>query len=362
MKIKRLLLISTILIIAFTTTIGIYTYTQMNKIKNVKISKKNEDLGIDIIPETNGDEAYRIDGFSEVNTIIKSNKLSQYKSPDLKDEKYISEVKSIALFGVDVGRDKYDVPHSDSIIIVTIDPERNKIKLSSIMRDTYVKIKGHGKSKISDAYALGGPQLAIRTINENFGLNVRDYATVNFFTLEKVIDTFGGVTLDVKAAELDELNFRVVESAELQNKKPTLINRSGLQTLNGIQAVAYCRIRKVGSGDFERTSRQRVVLRELIKKAQSFDIIKFHLVTSQVFPSIQTSLSTKDIIKLGSQILVSGISEVEQQRFPLDGYCRGEIIGGVWYLAPKPSISATKEHIVKYIFEDIKPVSKKPLF
>ena len=78
--------------------------------------------------------------------------------------------------------------------------------MSSIMRDTYVKVKGHGETKITHAYAYGGPELAIRTLNENFNLDIRNYVTVDFFNLEKIIDAMGGVTIDVKQDEIGFTN------------------------------------------------------------------------------------------------------------------------------------------------------------
>jgi LCP family protein required for cell wall assembly len=344
MKVKKVLFTIALLLIAFATTTGIYAYSQINKIKNVKISKTDEDLGINI--KSKAIEA-------DPGTI---------RLDYVNNESYSSEIRSIALFGIDVGRDKYDVAHSDSIIIATIDPQRKKIKLSSIMRDTYVPIKGHSKRKIADAYALGGPQLALRTLNENFGLNIRDYVTVDFFTLEKAIDVLGGVAVNIKAAELKELNYRITETAKLQNKAPTLLSHEGTQNLNGIQAVAYCRIRKVGSGDFERTSRQRIVLSELINKAQCSGIVKYHFLASEVFPLIETSLPNPDILRLGRQVITTGMTNVEQQRFPLDGYCKGQVIEKAWYLVPKPSIEATRDQIRKYIYKDVTPVGKAPLF
>lgn len=353
MKAKKILFILALLLIAFATTTGIYAYSQISKIKNVKISRTDEDLGINI-------KLQEIE--TEPNQAAPSLPPKEYTKIESIKESYSSQIKSIALFGTDAGRDKYDVPHSDSIIIATIDPQRKKIKLTSIMRDTNVYIKGHGKRKICDAYALGGPQLALRTINENFGLSVRDYATVNFFTLEKAIDILGGVTVDIKPGELRELNYRVEEAAGLQKKAPVLLKNAGVQNLNGIQAVAYCRIRKIGGGDFERTSRQRVVLSKLIDKVQSSGVMKYHFLASEIFPLVETSLSNSDILKLGRQVITTGIDNVEQQRFPLDGYCKGEMIKGVWYLTLKPNAQTTREQMANYIYKDVKPIPKAPLF
>jgi len=325
---KRIIVLLISIILSFTAVVLGYVYYQLNKIKTVDISKKAEDLGI--------------------------------KNPTAIDNSG-EEIINVALFGVDVGRDKNDPPHSDSIIIATLDKKHNKLKLTSIMRDSYVEIKGHGKTKINEAYTYGGPQLAIRTINENFNLNIRNYVTVNFFGLEKLIDELEGVTVDIKDYELKEINTWVKEVAELEKKEPVLVKHTGVQTLTGGQAVAYCRLRHVGNGDFERTDRQRRVLDELFQKVKSAGVTKYPGIVSELFPMIETSFTKTEILSLGTKILAS-VSRVEQQRFPLDGYCKGEIINDVWYLVPKPDLIDTERQLHDYIFEDIKPVAKEPLF
>ena len=116
---------------------------------------------------------------------------------------------------------------SDSIIILSIDEMHKKIKMSSIMRDTYVKVKGHGETKITHAYAYGGPQLAIRTLNENFNLDIRNYVTVDFFNLEKIINAIGGVSIDVKQNEVSLINGYMIETAKIEKKSISTIANSG---------------------------------------------------------------------------------------------------------------------------------------
>src|SRR5690606_34920231 len=111
----------------------------------------------------------------------------------------------IAFFGVD-RRSTSDFGNSDVIMIISIDPITNKIKLSSIMRDTYVKIYARGKNKINAAYFEGGPQLAIRTLNENFDLAIKEYITVDLFGSAKIIQALGGVEIDVKQEEIKFIN------------------------------------------------------------------------------------------------------------------------------------------------------------
>jgi len=113
--------------------------------------------------------------------------------------------------------------------------------------------------------------------------------------------------------------------------------------------LAYSRIRKVGSGDYERTGRQRRVLDAIIKKVNSSGTLKFPVIAAAILPFVETSMSRTDILKTGIYILNSGINNVEQQRFPMDGYCRGKIINDVWYLVT--DIENTKKQMRNFIYE-----------
>jgi LCP family protein required for cell wall assembly len=306
---------------------SIYLYYGLQKIHRVVIPQNNEELG------------------------IKPQALVQKES----------EIRNIALFGIDIGRDPTDPPHSDSIIVVTIDNDRNKLKFTSILRDSYVKIDDHGKTKITEAYTFGGPTLAIKTLNQNFNLDIKDYITVNFFGLSKIIDTIGGVNIDVKEKEVDEINKWTRELAELQKVEPEFITSCGLQKLNGIQAVAYSRIRKIG-GEFERTIRQRQVLDQLFNAIKKEGITRLPSMISEITPFIETNISSTDMLTTGTSILLSSMDNIEQMRFPLDGYCKGDFISGTWYLTLKPDIETTASQLSDYIYKDIKPTAREPLF
>lgn len=278
------------------------------------------------------------------------------------ERKRDNNILNIALFGIDSRNLKVDIPHSDCIIVATIDNKHDKIKLSSIMRDTYVEINGHGKTKITEAYFYGGPKLAIRTLNENFDLDIKDYVTVDFVGLSKIIDNLGGIDVNIKSYEVKEINKWIAELAELQHFKYNHIYRAGVQKLNGIQAVAYCRIRQVGDGDFERTNRQRIVLGEILNKVKNTQITRYPYLASELLPYVETSISKTNIIALGGRIMISNISDIEQQRFPVDGYCKGKVINKVWYLIPEPDLKTLSDQIQRYIYDDIKTIAKKPLF
>lgn len=326
---KTFLIILAAIIIILSSTGG-YVYYSMNKMKKTTISKNDKDLGI---KET-----------TEKPKIQPNNKAM------------LNKVVNIALFGLDSRMEKYEAKHSDSIMILSLDKAHNKIKLSSIMRDTYVHIENHKNNKINTAYAYGGPELAVKTLNENFNMDIRDYVTVNFLGLSEIIDALDGVSMNVKENEIKEINKYMKEVAHLKNVTPTPIKKSGIQNLNGIQAVAYARIRHVGNGDFERTERQKLVLSEIIAKIQKQGIAKYPYLISKISPYIETSLSQKEILNLASELFNNNINAIDWYRFPIDQYCTPKIINKVWYLST--DIPITTEHIHKFIYDDIKVTSK----
>ncbi|MGV8984635.1 LCP family protein [Clostridium sp.] len=318
-----------------------YTFYQLGKINTTKISKTDVDLGI------------------KPKTTIKETPAKTPAKEIVPLEENSNDITNIAFFGLD-RTDASEPGRSDSIMILSIDSKHKKIKMSSIMRDTYVKINGHGQTKINHAYAYGGAQLAIRTLNENFNLEIRDYVTVDFFNFEKIIDVMGGVNMDIKQDEVGFINDKIIEVSEIEKKPALLITKLGPQALNGLQAVAYSRVRYTAGGDFVRTERQRTVLSAMLTKIQSLGVTKFPSVVSELLAYTETSMKSTDILKLGTKVFTSNIKTLEQERFPLDGYCDGKIINGVWYLVA--DMKATENQLYKFIYEDIKPVAKVPLF
>ena len=116
-----------------------------------------------------------------------------------------SKITNIALFGLDA-RENEDVGRSDALMILTIDQRHGKLKITSILRDSEVNIDGYGSDKITHAYAYGGPELAIKTLNQNYNLDIEDYVTVNFIQMAEIVDAFGGVEINVTDDEMTEIN------------------------------------------------------------------------------------------------------------------------------------------------------------
>ena len=268
------------------------------------------------------------------NVKIDKSKLGITSNEELKKYDNYESIKNIALFGVDAEEGQFG--RSDSIMIATVDPVHKKIKVTSIMRDSYVSIDGHGMDKINHAYAFGGPELAIKTLNENFGLNIEDFVTVNYSTLPQIIDTLGGVEIPITEEEVSHIPG---------------IGATGTYNLSGEQALAYSRIRYASGGDYERTHRQRNVMSALFKKALGMPVTSYPTVLNNILPLIQTSLKTSDILSLGTKALGMGTSDLQQERFPQDGDCWGDSIDGIYYLMFDTETVKTKMR--DYIFDDV---------
>lgn len=246
-------------------------------------------------------------------TITNNDRELGISSDDSKD------VTNVALFGVDSRSNKFE-GNSDSLMIISIDKKNCKVKLTSILRDSLVKV-GDGLTKIDEAYGHGGAVLAINTLNTNYHMNIRNYATINFGGMAEVINTIGGVTINVDKSEINMLNGLAQQQAkELNQKAPPLVTHPGEQVLNGMQAVAYSRIRKVDNpdgsfGDYGRTDRQRTVMEQLFNKALQMKKSQYPEFVNAVLPYMETSLSIGEILDLAG-ILTRDNVAFEQTRIP----------------------------------------------
>lgn len=273
----------------------------------------------------------------------------------LKEQKKDDTIINIALFGIDSRAGEQ--ARSDAIMILTIDNKHGKVKVSSIMRDSYVEIDGRGMDKINHAYFFGGPELAVKTLNQNFGLNITDFASVEYDGLSQIIDAFGGVTLSLTPEEVYQANLNINEVAVYQNYTPQLISGSGELHLSGQQAVGYARIRAIG-GDSQRTDRQREVLEKLFEKAMNLSVTEYPGMISKLLPLVKTSLTSGEILSIGTNMVLGGKPKFEQARFPMNedfDNPSGSTIGGIWYLTF--DLEQNKERMQKYIFDDVDPES-----
>lgn len=292
--------------------------------------------------------------FSKTPTFVTSPENDPANRPaDIPDPE-TSGIENIVLFGVDDRTESYH-GRTDSIIIATIDKGSKVVKLTSIMRDLYVEM-GNSSSmdRINAAYAYGGPELALKTLNKNFGLDLKYYAIIDFRGFQELVDKVGGIDIDVKDYEVQEINKYI---REVNGKNSTLLTKAGFQHLNGQQALSYARIRYVGDGDFERTERQRRVLNCLFDEAKQISILQIPDMITTLASYVQTNMPLSKVVNLGLAAYKFD-GGMQQMRIPVQGYFEGQLVHGNAVLVPdiKANAMFLKEFIYNVKVADNKDV------
>lgn len=264
----------------------------------------------------------KLDKLNYVNDVTKED-----VSVDTQVDESLSEYRNIALLGIDTRDDTFTGSRSDCIIIVSINNNTKDVKLLSVYRDTYLDIEGHGLDKVTHAYAYGGPRLTLSTLNRNLDLNISEFVTVNFETVRTVVNAIGGVDITVTAAEASQISG---------------ISGAGTYTLNGDQALAYSRIRKIDT-DYQRTERMRTVLNAVFEKIKKLDLAQLNSLLDTVLPHLSTNISKNDIIALLPDLLSYNVTDSEGWPYETRG-----ITLNLWY-----GIPVTLEENVKQLHENL---------
>jgi LCP family protein required for cell wall assembly len=245
-------------------------------------------------------------------------------------DKYIN----IALFGLDSRDQELDGTNSDTIMIVSIDRDSKDVKLVSIYRDSYQKIYNGEKpyyNKINSAYARGGAEGAINTLNQNFDLDISDYVAVNFNGIATIIDLLGGIDVNITEEERVYINGYLTETRKITGLDADDIYETGYVHLDGLQATAYCRIRYTAvyledgtsyNNDFGRTTRQRIVLTQLIQKAKAAGIDEVLSLCDEIFQSendiFKTSMEYEEVMDLLPVLLEFSLNSTSGYPFTYD--------------------------------------------
>ncbi len=229
-----------------------------------------------------------------------------------------SKVENILVFGVD-SRGTDDVNcRADAILVVSIDKRTDTLKMISLMRDTGVTIEGRSSTdKLTHAYAYGGVGLLINTINDNFGLDIQRFVMLDFGSSSEVIDLVGGVDIEVSANEVKYANQSINEENMLLGTNVPLLTHEGLQTLCGVQATSWARIRKLDS-DYVRSSRQRTLALALIKKVSEFGRLEQVALLEDSAGVFETNMNAMDMMRI-ALAATDVLGSVEQYRVPCDG-------------------------------------------
>ena len=270
--------------------------------------------------------------------------------------KYDNAITNILLVGSDA-RPGEEVSRSDSMMILTVDTKNNKLKLTSLGRDTYVAIKGHGYEKLTHAYAYGKEELLINTIEQNFKLDIQNYAKVDFYSFIDIINALDGVEVTVTEEEIGELNKFIPECHKWYKKnrdnKIQYVKTAGKHHLLGYQALAFARIRH-NDGTMQRDDRQRQVIEAIMQKVKSTSITRYPALLDAVKPYVKTNMNPKDILYLGMDILKVGDLKLDTMQFPL--HPENEVrLPASGYVIPFEQYEVKLLH--SYIFDNVKPTA-----
>ena len=237
------------------------------------------------------------------------------------------------------------------MIVATIDNNHKKVKLTSLFRDTLVDIPGHGEAKLNSAYMLGGPELLMETVKETYNINIDKYIIINFWGFEAIVDYIGGIEVDVKDYQLEELNKYIGESTG-GNDCP--VEEAGIQTLNGKQALSYARIRYNVGDEYERTDRQREVIFKVIEKLQNTKPSKYLGIMNTMLEYIRTNIDPLEALNMAYTIYKFPSLEVQQLQMPLVALSETrnyKDLGSVFLMDRLQNASI----LYNFIYEDIYP-------
>ena len=262
------------------------------------------------------------------------------------------------VMGLD-SRDMNDFKGSrtDALILVSLEEKTNKVKLTSIYRDTMLKMGNTDKyDKITHAFAYDGPANTVKSINQAMDLNVDKFVVINWKTVVDMVNAAGGVTLDIEDYEIDEMNRCTEETARVVgNGEYTPITSPGKQTVDGYQAVGYGRMRNGVGDDIKRTERMRIVIESLLNKLKKSSPKKIDKVLKTTMPLIKTNIGKGDIFSLAARI--PNFKVTKSDSFPYN--YTGGMIDGAYYLIPDTlRESVVKLHKKVFGQKDYKPSQK----
>lgn len=252
---------------------------------------------------------------------------------------------NLLLIGNDA-RETVEGGRSDAMILLSINSNTRKLHMISLLRDMYVEIPGHGGNRLNAAYAFGGPELLMETVEQNFDIDVNRYVMVNFEAFVNLVDAAGGVELELSGEEIAYVNAYLVEYNMLTGREEGADyleeGSGGLVHLNGAQALAYSRNRYIGM-DFGRTQRQRKILAAVMKELPGTLLADPVGLADGILPNLTTNLTQKECFGLSFSLLKLPGYDLEQGVIPLEGTYRDAAIRGMAVL--EIDFEANKEYL-----------------
>lgn len=258
-----------------------------------------------------------VSGYNFVNGKLRKIQIENINKEEVGIDEEVSEelegYRNIALLGIDSRADDYSLGNrSDCIMIASLNKKSNEVKLISVYRDTYVYVEENGRKKldkITHAYSYGGAQNTLKALNEALDLNITEYVTVNFDAVIAAVDALGGINIDIDKEELKYINNYIDATSKSSGIKSSHITTAGTHKLDGVQAVAYSRIRYTSGGDYKRTERMRTVVTAMFNKAKTLGISQLNSFADTILPKIRTNISPSEVWKLVPSLASIKVSE-----------------------------------------------------
>ena len=285
---------------------------------------------VQIANETAEAAGFDLSAYAEKLTDLLDEDLSGDVSADVGTLLTNAKLYNLLIVGVDSRANDY-TGRSDAMMVVTVNPVEKKLVLTSLLRDSYVDIPGHGKDRLNAAYDLGGVSLLKKTIRQNYGIKLDAFVVVNFNDLIDFVDDIGGIDMTVTKAEVKYINqYTASQNRELYGKKTNpdaLPVKSGTVHFNGMQALAYARIRYIGT-DFGRTERQRKVISASLKQLFSLPVDQQVSVTAKYMLRVKTDITVPELLYLVLVYLSIDSYETTSMALPADGTYSNKRVSG----------------------------------
>ena len=243
---------------------------------------------------------------------------------------------NVLLIGVDQAQSGQN-GRSDTMMLASIDPAQGSVRLVSFLRDLYVPIPGHGRSRLNAAYFYGGERLLKETLEKQFGVTIDRTVTVRFSVLEELVNQLGGIEIELEEKERVHLN-RLLEEAGLTNE---VLTQAGIQRLNGRQALMYSRIRKIDD-DFHRTSRQQAVIAAMLGQMAGMSRWELFRLAVSHLNKVDTDLSIGDLSRLAPLFGKLSDLKIQTAHVPFEGTFSDETVNGMMVLQANPEANRRK--------------------
>ena len=277
--------------------------------------------------------------------------IQSVKNEELADEtlEKMEGYWTVAVFGVDSrGSNTGKGANADVNMVFNINRETGEIRIVSVFRDSYLNIDDKGSyNKLNQAYFVGGASQAVKALNKNLDLDIQDYVTFNWKAVADAINILGGIDMEISKAEFSYINSFITETQKATGIPTTQLKSAGMNHLDGVQAVAYGRLRLMDT-DFARTERQRKVIQAAFEKAKKADFSVLNNIIVTVAPQVSTNIDTMDLVRMAQDISKYHIGETGG--FP---FARGDANMGKKGACVIPTtLESNVVELHKFLFDD----------